>query len=293
MRFAVFTASLPDWTPEHAVRELADAGYDGVEWRITDQEPSPDGRPGFWAGNRCTWPFATLADDLPRIRRITEEAGLAMPSLGCYVRCDRPDDVDAAMRAAAGLGVGQLRVTVPPYDPDESYRAVWRRRRAEYGEVARLAGRHGVRALVEIHHRTPVQSPHAAASFVDGFDPDRVGVIHDVGNMVFEGWSEYRLGLEVLGEHLAHVHLKSGAWRPDGERPDGSVSWSGVAAPLRAGIVDVPALFAALHRVGYDRWVTFEDFSTEAPPADRIRDNLAYARDAARAAHEAAVGEGR
>ncbi|MGA8115558.1 MAG: sugar phosphate isomerase/epimerase [Actinocatenispora sp.] len=280
MRFAVFTASLPDWTPEEAVAELVDAGYDGVEWRVTDQQPSADGTPGFWAGNRCTWPFATLAEDLPRIAEVTSAAGLAMPSLGTYVRCGDPAAVDAAMAAAATLGVPQLRVTVPPYDPRDSYRAVWQQCRGEYAEVAQLAARHGVRALVEIHHRTPVQSPHAAASFVDGLDPAHVGVIHDVGNMVYEGWSDYRLGLEVLGDHLAHVHLKNGRWAREGERPDGTGDWRAGAAPLRDGIVDVTALFVALRQVGYDRWVTFEDFSTERPLRERIRDNLALTRQA-------------
>jgi sugar phosphate isomerase/epimerase len=35
MKVGVFTVGLPDLTPEEAVRELKDAGYDGVEWRVT------------------------------------------------------------------------------------------------------------------------------------------------------------------------------------------------------------------------------------------------------------------
>jgi sugar phosphate isomerase/epimerase len=276
MKFAVFTASLPQWTPQEAAAELAAAGYDGVEWRVTDQQPA--GEPGFWAGNRCTWPFASLTDDLDRIAELARGNNLEMPSLGTYASCTAPEDVDKVMQAAAALGVGQLRVTLPMYDPKDSYRKVWQQRRAEYAVVADIAARRGVKALVEIHHRTPVQSPHAAASFVDGFDPAHVGVIHDAGNMVFEGWSDYRLGLEVLGDYLAHVHLKSGRWDESGQRPDGSTEWKGVPAPLRTGIVDVPALFRALAQVGYDRWVTFEDFSTELPLGQRIRDNLAYAK---------------
>jgi sugar phosphate isomerase/epimerase len=33
MKFAVFTVMLPDLSPEEAVKALARAGYDGVEWR--------------------------------------------------------------------------------------------------------------------------------------------------------------------------------------------------------------------------------------------------------------------
>src|SRR5688572_25026215 len=35
MKLGVFTVGLPDLTPEEAVMELRDAGYDGVEWRVT------------------------------------------------------------------------------------------------------------------------------------------------------------------------------------------------------------------------------------------------------------------
>ncbi len=278
MKFAVFTASLPEWTPEEAASELIAAGYDGVEWRVIDQADSATGEPGFWAGNRCTWPLSTVLADLDTIAATT--AGLEMPSLGTYATCAEPADVDTAMRAAAALGVGRLRVRLPDYSPAESYRAVWDRRRAEFTDVAALAATHGVRALVEIHHGTPVASPHAAASFLAGLDPAHVGVIHDIGNMVYEGWSCYREGFEILGEYLAHVHLKNAQWVREGTRPDGSAIWSTTWAGLRNGIVDLTAFFETLNTIGYDEWVTIEDFSTDLPLRARIRDNLAAVKAA-------------
>lgn len=289
MKFAVFTVSLPDWTPDVAAAELAAAGYDGVEWRVIDQNESADGTPGFWAGNRCTWPQSTLLADTEAIAACAAGAGLAMPALGTYVTCEEPGEVDTVMRAARALGIGKLRVRLPNYDPADSFRAVWQRRRAEFANVAALAAEHGVRALVEIHHRTPVASPHAAARFVADFDPAQVGVIHDIGNMVYEGWSDYREGFEVLGEHLGHVHLKNARWEPDGLRVDGSTAWVTNWAGLRTGIVDLTAFFGALNQIGYDDWVTIEDFSTEQPLADRVRDNLVAAKAALDAARGAAA----
>src|SRR5262245_34528326 len=64
-RFAAFTASLPEWTPEEAVQVLAELGYDGVEWRVVDQIDAPE--PSFWFGNRCTLPLSSFVDDAPRI----------------------------------------------------------------------------------------------------------------------------------------------------------------------------------------------------------------------------------
>ena len=286
MRFAVFTVCLPEYAPEEAVAALRDVGYDGVEWRVTDQDRSPDGAPGFWAGNRCTWPLASFVEDAPRIRGLTEGAGLAMPAVGTYVGCGDPAAVERAMRGAALLGAPALRVNVPRYDGSTGYVRLRERSLAEYREVAALARAHGVRALVEIHHGSLLPSASAAAAFLEGFDPRDVGAIHDAGNMVHEGHEQYRLGLEILGPYLAHVHLKNARWRAGGARADGSREWRAEWAPLTEGVVDVAALFRALRQVGYDGWVAIEDFSTERPVAERLRANLAYAVAAARAVED-------
>lgn len=271
VRFAVFTVSLPDWTPEEAVGHLAALGYDGVEWRVTDQPASET--PGFWAGNRCTWPFATFVDDAPRIRALTEAAGLAMPNVGTYVACTDADSVERAMAGAARAGAPAIRVQVARYDGRSPYLPQRDRALAAFEGVARMAERHGVRALVELHFETLLPSASAAASFLGRFDPQHAGVIHDAGNMVFEGFESYRMGLEVLGPYVAHVHLKNAWWK---RTPSG---WHAEFAPLRDGVVDVTALLTALAAVGYDGWVSFEDFSTAQPLLERTGDNLAYVKE--------------
>jgi sugar phosphate isomerase/epimerase len=277
VRFAVFTVSLPEWTPDEAVRHLAALGYDGVEWRVVDQPPH-DGAPYFWAGNRCTLPLRTVMDDAPRIRSLCAEHGLALPNLGTYVSCLDAPSVAHAMEAAVALGAPSVRVQVPRYDGRAPYLEVRDEARAAFSEVAGLAARHGVRALVETHMQTILPSASAAAAFCAGFDPARVGVIHDAGNMVYEGFEHYRMGFEVLGPYLAHVHLKNARWRETGRRDDGSTQWAPEFAPLTEGAVDVAALFGALAAVGYGGWVAFEDFSTARPLLERTRANLEFAR---------------
>ena len=281
MRYAVFTVGLPDYTPEQAVSTLRELGYDGVEWRVTDQPPANGNTPGFWAGNRCTWSLSSFVDDAPRIAALTKQAGLAMPSVGTYVTCEDLDAVERAMRGAALLEAPQLRVNVPKYDGSTSYLKARDRAQAQYREVAEMARQHGVRALIEIHMGNLTPSASAAASFLHNFDPRDVGAIHDAGNMVYEGFEQYRLGLEVLGPYLGHVHLKNASWQLAGTRSDGSAEWRAGWAPITKGIVDMEALFRALHTIGYDGWVSFEDFSTEKPLEERLRDNLSYVKQIA------------
>src|SRR5215204_5276465 len=137
MRFAVFTVSLPEWTPEEAVRNLAELGYDGVEWRIADD--SPQATPGFWQGNRCTFPLRSFVEDAPRIRALTEAAGLTIPAIASYVQAVDVETVERVFRGAASLGTPLARIQVPRYDRQTGYVELWEQARRDYQEVARLA----------------------------------------------------------------------------------------------------------------------------------------------------------
>jgi sugar phosphate isomerase/epimerase len=276
MKFSVFTASTPDWEPEQAAQLLAAQGWDGIEWRITDQaEALP---PGFWAGNRSSWPLTGLEASVPEIARITAAAGLEFSGIGGYARCDDHDNVERMLAATAALGARQVRVTMPPLGSGD-YRALFAGARTDLEWVATRAAEHGVKALVELHHRTITSSASAAIRLVDGLDPAAVGVIHDLGNLVIEGHEDFLAAFQMLGPYLAHVHVKNALWRASvDEGSDSSVTWQNEWASLRDGQADVEAYFTALSDHGYDGWVTVEDFSTELPLAERTADNLAYLR---------------
>ncbi|GAA4264527.1 sugar phosphate isomerase/epimerase family protein [Frondihabitans peucedani] len=277
MRFSVFTASTPDWTPDVVARKLAEQGWDGVEWRVVDQQESET--PGFWSGNRATWPLTGLEEAVPEIRRITQEAGLGFSGLGGYAGAWLHDDVDRVLAATAALGAGQVRVTMPRTDTGVPYPEVFARTRTDLEWVVSRAGEHGVKALVELHHETITPSASAARRLLEGLDPRHVGVIHDLGNLVIEGRENHRASFELLGEYLAHVHVKNARWVADGERSaDGSLTWRHEWAPLRDGQADVGRYLTDLRDHGYDGWVTIEDFSTDLPLEERLRDDLAYLR---------------
>jgi sugar phosphate isomerase/epimerase len=276
MKFSVFTASTPDWTPEEAVQHVAAQGWDGIEWRVTDQ--SEAATPGFWAGNRATWPLTGLEDSIDDIARITREAGLELSGIGGYARCDDHENVDRMLAATAALGARQVRVTMPRTDSGE-YRELFTAARRDIARAAARAGELGVKALVELHHETITPSASAAFRLVDGLDPEHVGVIHDLGNLVIEGQESHLAAFQLLGPYLAHVHVKNVRWVPGEPEADGTVRWHSEWAPMRTGQADVDAYFTALHEFGYDGWVTSEDFSTELPLEERTLDNLAYLRD--------------
>lgn len=276
MKFSVFTASTPDWPPERAARILAAQGWDGVEWRITDQEPSE--HPGFWAGNRATWPMTGLEESLESIARITHDAGLEFSGIGGYAQAADHDGVERMLAATSQLGARQVRITMPATGFGD-YRDVFAATRSHLEWAAGRAADHGVKVLVELHHRTVTASASAAFRLVDGLDPAHVGVIHDLGNLVIEGQENALSAFQLLGPYLAHIHVKNVAWfRTDERGFDGAAVWREDWATLRGGQASVEDYLDALVRHGYDGWVTLEDFSTELPLEERTQDDLAYLR---------------
>jgi sugar phosphate isomerase/epimerase len=272
MKFGVFTVGLPDMTPEEAVRELKDAGYDGVEWRVASvPEEVKREEPSFWGNNLCT--LAPTQEDARRARRLAEEAGLEVPGLGTYVGVGDLAAADEAMRFAVTAGAPQVRVGAGAPD-GRPYEELFGAAREFMAGVEDLARTHGIKALVEIHHRTICPSASLAHRLVSAFDPDFVGVILDPGNMAQEGFEDYRIGAELLGPYLAHVHIKNSAF----ERPAGGGVWEPRWAPLEDGVVDFGLVFEALDHVGYSDWLVMEDFSGVRPSREALGHNLEFVR---------------
>jgi sugar phosphate isomerase/epimerase len=270
MKLGVFTVMLPDLTPEEAAEALKEAGYDGVEWRVKREPGRQDEAPSFWGNNRCT--LEPTIDEAQRARALAASSRLEMPNLGTYINVGDVEAAEEAMRFAERAGAPQLRVGVGALFG--SYAESFARARDFLADVARLAPRYGVRALIEIHHKTICPSASLTHRLVSHFDPETIGVIYDPGNMVYEGFEDYRIGLELLGPYLAHVHLKNAAY----DRPQGGGVWKARWAPLEDGVVDFPELFAALRDIGYDGWLSVEDFSAVRESRDALRHNIAFIR---------------
>ncbi|MGH3144252.1 MAG: sugar phosphate isomerase/epimerase family protein [Rubrobacter sp.] len=272
MKVGVFTVGLPDLTPEEAAREIKEAGYDGVEWRVTRVPDRVRGEePSFWGNNLCT--LEPTLEEARRARRLSEEAGLEVPGLGTYVAVGDLEAAEEAMRFAVAAGAPQVRVGAGAPD-GSSYEELFSAARAFLGGVEDLARSHGVKALVEIHHKTICPSASLAHRLVSAFDPDLVGVIFDPGNMAQEGFEDYRIGTELLGPYLAHVHVKNAAF----ERPEGGGVWEPRWSPLGDGVVDFDLVVEALRAVGYDGWLVVEDFSGTRPSRETLRHNLGFVR---------------
>lgn len=276
MRFSVATISLPTLDIGESITEIAAAGFAGVEWRV---EPPPggirDAKPAhpFLVGHRSTLPLDVAAAE--DVAEQTRAAGLEVVGLAPYIDIGDTATLRLACDMATAASAGQIRLQAPRISRmHKPYSVLYEETVEFFGDIEATAKETGVRALLEIHHNTICSSAALAHRVVAQFDPAHIGVIYDVGNFVFEGYEAHEIALDLLGDHLGHVHLKNaahfrspgGGWRP---------GWT----PLDDGEVDVPHVLELLREHGYLGWVSVEDMSLDRPPRATLRHNAAQLRE--------------
>lgn len=278
MKYSLFTVSVPEMSPEEALQKMKEYGYDGVDWRVTAIPTDPAilaEAPSYWKNNFCTIDIATVEEKAEEIRALTEKYGLEINALATYLDCsDAPEKIESCMVAAKKMGCSRIRVNALKYNPEKGYTQLFAEAVAGFRKVEELAKKHGVKADFEMHHGTITASASAARRLASYFDPQYIGVIYDSGNVVYEGFEEYQMALEVLGPYLDLVHIKNAKWvrkEVDGKevfRPD----W----APFTDGHADFERCFKALKAIGYDGYVTFEDFSSEESSDEKLKTDINF-----------------
>ncbi len=280
MRYGYATVALPTLTPEQAVAEAAAAGYAGLEWKV-GEAPHAMGSTAetFLVGNRCT--LALDPSDGARVARLCADAGLTVVGLGPYIKPGDRDTLDLVLDVAEAAGAPQIRLQGPRIQPGgPGYRQLFARMLDFMVDAEALAAPHRIRIVIEIHQYTIFSSASLVHRLVSHFDPSRIGVIYDIGNMVVEGYEDYRIGTELLGPYLHHVHLKNAVVSPDGSTGPVRLHvprWS----PLDVGVVNVVGALNHLDAIGYTGWVCIEDISTERDPLATLRHNAKVLTDCA------------
>jgi len=282
MKYSVFTVMTPDLTFERLCPLLQQLGYDGIEIRICDQPDAQDGKPSYWSGNLATVPASGVLEQIESVASLCRAHDLEMFALGTYLNPKKGlEETERMMQAARRIGCPQIRIGDGGFDPNgENYRKQLADGLKLFREVEKLARRHGVKVNLETHPNHLVVSASAHYHFVKHFDPEYVGVIYDVGNLVIEGYERWKMGLELLGEYLSFIHLKNCAVTCDGVDDNGVAAWStdifGRGGTMKGGMVNMAEFFKLLKQIGYDGWVSQEDFSKVLPTEQKLADNIAY-----------------
>jgi sugar phosphate isomerase/epimerase len=191
------------------------------------------------------------------------------------------DDVRKVAEGCAKWGIPMFRLGGPRgYSRDSNYRDLVGDTIRAFAEALKITREYGVRVILEIHRGTVSCSASQAYLVAKEFDPKDVGVIFDIANMSLgEGYEPFSMGLDLLGDYVAHVH--AGGGQPvQGERDaNGRPTWTWDTCDLADSIVDVPQFCRDLEARGYQGFISVEDFRG-MPIEEKLAQQLTYLRGA-------------
>lgn len=199
----------------------------------------------------------------------------------------QPEMVQLACEAAETLGARQIRMFFAPHvrwgGPNSKLEGIiadfdglkdsryWiERNTRELAEMLAIAAPYDVRFCFELHHGYVINSASAAMRMLDRHPADRVGILMDPGNMVFEGNEGWRNSVQIMGEYLAYIHCKNAAYLHEDGR------WQQRWASLPEGIARFPEIVTALKDIDFQGYLSIEDLRKGLTAEERVGAGIAY-----------------
>lgn len=270
---AAFSGSLIEYSLPEAMRITAELGFDGIE--IACRAPH--------------LPLDISLEEVGALRERAQDLDLAIPALAGYVgyfsnlteeECKAAlEDVRQLIQIASVMGVPYVRVF--PGGPnafkagDHHYEQAARHLRACVEE----ASESDVQILIEIHNQTLTEDAASAMKLLESTGDDRLGFIHDAGNMYISDVHYGAESVQELGAALRHVHVKDEK-RIVSAGEEGSFmnltrhgNEAFMQCRLGEGEVDHALLLAALYKSGYSGWITLE-CAAPYPAVERLAYDL-------------------
>jgi len=279
MKFSVFTVGTPEYDLEETLAKLKEFGYDGVEWRVNNfpkDEATLNSVPSYWGYNKSTVDVDTIEENAKQIKGLCDKYNLEISALATYLSVSDTVKIESVLKAATIMDCHKIRVNVPKYDGTINYNVLFNKTIEEVRILEKLAEKYNVKINFETHMWNIIPSASAAYRLVSNFNSKYIGIIHDAGNMVHEGFEQYKFGFELLGDYLDHVHIKNARWVEKEKNEDGSSTFEAEWCPIKKGQVNFNILLADLKATGYDGWLSFEDFSSEQTTDEKLECSLKF-----------------
>jgi len=279
MRYSATSVMLPQLTMEEQAELLQRLGFDGVEWRVRRVSDDQRAKPfSEWGAHKNDLTPESFAANAPKMKQVAADHGLAIAGIASNAGAEDIEHVKLLAEGAAACGAPFVRVGCPRrYDGSVDYNVLYDETIEAYGKALDAIEPFGVKAALEIHGGTIHVSASLAHRIVSHWSPERVCVIFDPNNMIRDGVETTELALELLGPYIGHAHV--GGHRPvaKGVDENGTREWEWESVPLAEGLYDYPRLLKKLKAMGYDRFISVEDFRG-VPVEEKLKEGIEYLR---------------
>jgi len=238
VQIVMFSKMLGSLPLDQAGGIIADLGFEGVDLTVRPQgHVLPE----------------NVASDLPRAQETLARYGLPVAMITTALTDADDPHAEAIFKTAAQCGIGYLKLGYWPYAGFGQIRRQIAAVRQALAGLERLARAYGVRACLHTHSGDMLSAlAPVVATLLDGFDARTLGAYVDPGHMTVEGGvSGWKQGLDLLGDYVALVGVKSFGWFQEGGAGD-ERHWREKLVPLSAGTVRWAEVFSLLRVLGFD-----------------------------------------
>lgn len=280
MKLCCTSVMLPRWELDETFERLSAYGYDGVELRCRYNPDDPDAEPSFWGRHLSDVSPDNIVEKAEQIRAAVERSGVRVAALAPSCLVDQEEIIRKLFEGALAIDPDDppmVRIGAPRHDRTRPYLPQFLAARSGFAELVEIARSYGVKVLYEIHVGTVAVSCSRTLELLRELDPDHIGAIYDVPNMLRVGLEDSRMGMEILGPYLAHCHIGNGTPVTDGQDETGGLKWKWEFCDLREGVADIPQIVQDLQDVGYKGHLSLEEFGT-GDDAEKLKGEGAYLR---------------
>lgn len=280
MKISATTVMMPQYDMRETAEVLSRLGFDGAEWRCRYIPAGQEDKPySPWGKVKNDFSPDNLSDRGEELLAVSQEFGLEIVGLATSMAATQLDEVRKVAEGCAKWGIKLFRVGAPRgWNPEENYRDLISDTIKAFEQALQITREAGVRVLLEIHRNTVACSASQAYLIVKEFDPKDIGVIFDIANMSLgQGHEPTKMGLDLLGEYVAHVHAGGGQPVPTERNEQGQLQYRWDTVDLADSIIDVPAFVGQLRAMGYEGFLSVEDFR-DVDLVSKIRTQLEYLR---------------
>jgi len=271
---------LPRWDLETTFTKLAEYGYDGIELRCRYNPDDPKAEPANWGRHLTDVSPDNILDKAAQIRELSQKTGVRVAALAPNFTYDQIDIIEKIFQGAKAIDTDNpplIRIGAKRHDRTKPYINQFLNARSGFADLVEMARDHGVKVIYEIHVGTIAVTASRTIELLRDFDPNHIGAIWDVPNMIRVGLEDSKMGLELLGPYLAHCHIGNATPEATERDENGQMQWKWNFSDLREGMANIPQIIQDLKDVNYEGYLSLEEFG----PGDddvKISEQGAYLR---------------
>jgi sugar phosphate isomerase/epimerase len=263
MKLCCTSVMLPHWTLDETFEKLASHGYDALELRCRYNPEDAAAEPSFWGRHLSAVSPDSVLEQAGQIRAASARSGVRVAALAPSVQVGQDEELEKLFRGALAIDPDappMVRVGAPRHDRARPYMPQFLAARSAYAALVEKAREFGVKVLYEIHVGTVAISCSRALELLSDLDPEYIGAIYDIPNMIRVGLEDSRMGMECLGPYLAHCHIGNATPLATERDANGQQLWKWEFSDLREGMANIPQIIQDFKDLDYKGCLSLEEF---------------------------------